>query len=90
MPKTLTELEKHAEALADRFEGYVPREPDARDPQLSRALDTAVRRRAQVEREIADAVGAMRSDGSSWAVIGSLLGTTGQAAQQRYGTKKSR
>lgn len=85
MPKTLKQLEAHAEALADRFENYEPREQDRRDPSNSRTLETAVRRRAEVERSIAEAVERMRRDGSSWATIGAILGTTGQAAQQRYG-----
>ncbi len=85
MPKTLKQREEHAENLADLFENYEPRARDRRDPQLSRTLEAAVRTRAEVEREIADAVQSMRLDGSSWASIGILLGTTGQAAQQRYG-----
>ena len=85
MPKTLKQLEAHADALADMFENYEPRDEDRRDPTLYRALENAVRLRAQTERTIADAVTAMRADGASWATIGSILGTTGQAAQQRYG-----
>jgi hypothetical protein len=29
-----------------------------------------------------------RAHGYSWALIGSLLGTSGEAARQRYGTKQ--
>jgi hypothetical protein len=85
MPKTLKQLEAHAESLAERFMNYEPRAEDERDPHLYRALYVAVEGRAAAERTLADAVAAMRADGSSWALIGRILGTTGQAAQQRYG-----
>jgi hypothetical protein len=41
--------------------------------------------RARSERQIIDAVIAARNAGISWARIGNLLGTSAQAAQQRYG-----
>jgi hypothetical protein len=85
MPKTLKQLEEHAESLAERFMNYEPRPEDERDPRLYRALYAAVEGRVIAERTLADAVVAMRADGSSWALIGAILGTTGQAAQQRYG-----
>jgi hypothetical protein len=37
------------------------------------------------ERQIVDAITAARSRGVSWTRIGELLGTSAQAAQQRYG-----
>jgi hypothetical protein len=36
--------------------------------------------------QVADAVIAARGAGASWQKIGSLLGTSAQAAQQRYGS----
>jgi hypothetical protein len=41
--------------------------------------------RARSERQIVDAVIAARNAGISWARIGDMLGTSAQAAQQRYG-----
>jgi len=41
--------------------------------------------RVRSERHIIDAVIAARNAGISWARIGNLLGTSAQAAQQRYG-----
>lgn len=82
MPKTLKQLEEHADSLAERFMNYEPRPKDERDPRLYRGLYAAVEGRAAAERAVADAVLAMRGDGSSWATIGGILGTTGQAAQQ--------
>ena len=41
--------------------------------------------RSEAEQSIRDAVAAVRSDGQSWAAIGTMLGTSGEAARQRYG-----
>ncbi len=41
--------------------------------------------RARSERQIVDAVVAARAAGISWSKIGEILGTSAQAAQQRYG-----
>ncbi len=46
------------------------------------ALDIA---RREIALEIDAEVRAMREQGDSWARIGACLGTTKQAAQQRYG-----
>ena len=86
MPKSSQQLIDGLDSLVERFENYEPREQDRRDPQLYRNLEAAVRARAESEQAIVAAVTAMRADGDSWATIGWILGTTGQAAQQRYGT----
>ncbi len=88
MPKSLEEREAHYEALADMFENYEPREEDQRDAKPWRDLLRAVERRAVVDREVIDAVLAMRAANWPWSDIGHLLGTSGQAAQQRYGSRK--
>jgi hypothetical protein len=85
MPKSSQQLINDLDALVQRFENYDPREEDRRDPQLYRNLEAAVRARAESEQAIVAAIAAMRADGDSWATIGWILGTTGQAAQQRYG-----
>jgi len=41
--------------------------------------------RAQAEAELADTVSAARAQGHSWAAVGAMLGTSGEAARQRYG-----
>jgi hypothetical protein len=87
MPKSLEQRLAHYEALADMFENYEPREEDRRDAQPWRDLLRAVERRAVVEREVTDAVAAMRAANWPWSDIGHLLGTSGQAAQQRYGSR---
>jgi hypothetical protein len=42
-------------------------------------------RRAEAERDISEAVAVARAEGHSWAAIGAMLGTCGEAAWQRYG-----
>ena len=40
---------------------------------------------AFAEHELAEAVAVARADSFSWALIGSMVGTTREAARQRYG-----
>ena len=72
-----------ADELARRFEEYEPSEGDER-PVEEYLLSRAALARARSERQIVDAVVAARKAGISWARIGELLGTSAQAAQQRY------
>jgi len=44
-----------------------------------------VTERAATERRVAEAVAAAREAGVSWSVVGSVLGTPGEAARKRYG-----
>ncbi len=83
MPRSIQEILDHADELADRFEKL---EPDATDerPVEEYMLERAALGRARSERQLADAVIAARSAGASWAKIGKILGTSAQAAQQRY------
>ena len=59
------------------------------DGDLERTIRLAVRWRDRVEleaeRRIRRAVRQLRAEGRSWADIGTLLGTSGQAAGQKYG-----
>jgi hypothetical protein len=71
-----------------RFEDYEPAVADAREPAVFAALRSAVVSRSDAERAIKDAVDDARQHGYSWAFIGSLLGTSGEAARQRYGHKQ--
>lgn len=85
MPKSTQEILDHRDALlADVFENYEPRSKDERDGRPYEALRAAVQKRAEAEGEIIEAVAAMRAARWSWTSIGGILGTTGQAAQQRY------
>ena len=84
MPKSLDELIARADEFADRFEAYEPREHDrGKEPPLL-ALRRVARRRALIERELAETVRAARVSGVSWRDIGDAVGTSGEAARQRY------
>jgi hypothetical protein len=84
MPRSIQEILDHADQLAQRFEAYEPAEGDelAVEEYL---LERAAVARARGERQVLDAVAAARAAGIPWARIGELLGTSAQAAQQRYG-----
>lgn len=73
--------------MTDMFETYEPREEDlGKEPPLM-ALRRMAYRRACVERELAEVVASARRSGISWAKIGEQIGTSGEAARQRYGNK---
>jgi hypothetical protein len=84
MPRSIQEILDHADELAQRFEDYEPGEGDER-PVEEYLLQRAALDRARSERQIVEAVIAARASGTSWQKIGTLLGTSAQAARQRYG-----
>ncbi len=85
MPRSIQEILDHADELARRLEEYEPAEGDER-PVEDYLLQRAALARARSERQVVEAVVAARAAGISWARIGELLGTSAQAAQQRYGS----
>lgn len=85
MPRSIQDILEHADELAQRFEDYEPSEGDE-VPLEEYLLKRAVMARARCEGHIVEAVAAARSRGITWKQIGELLGTSQQAAQQRYGT----
>lgn len=87
MPRTVEEILKHADELAARFESYEPNPEDELDADAVALLRTAVAERSKAERHVVDAVRAARASGMSWSAIGSLVGTSGEAARQRYAGK---
>jgi hypothetical protein len=88
MPRTVQDILDHADELAKRFDDYTPNEQDERDAESFNALRDAVLSRSAAERSIKNAVDNARTHGYSWALIGSLLGTSGEAARQRYASKQ--
>jgi len=84
MPRSIQEILDHGDELARRFEEY---DPEARDERVVEEylLERATIDRARSERQIVEAVVAARGKGLSWQRIGDILGTSAQAAQQRYG-----
>jgi hypothetical protein len=86
MARKLQEIIDHAEELASRFasEDFGAGEEPV-DAATLRELSRAVRDRADAEVRLAEAVGVARAYGHSWSTIGGVLGTSGEAARQRYG-----
>ena len=84
MPRSTEWIIAHQDELAAQFENYEPHPQDIRDPRLLGAVGEAAQSRSRVESEIRDAVAAARAGGYSWTMIGAQLGTSGEAARQRY------
>jgi GNAT superfamily N-acetyltransferase len=90
MPRTVAEILEQADDLAARFEAHEPDTTDVHDAAALRAVREAFQSRAQAERLLADAVSAARTEGHSWSAIGVMVGTSGEAARQRYGRTASK
>ena len=84
MPRSIQDILDHADELADRLEAYDPDSGDER-PVEEYLLGRAALNRVRSEQQVVAAVAAARSAAISWSRIGETLGTSGQAAQQRYG-----
>ena len=89
MPRTAQEILDHADALAARFERHEPGDDDVRDASELASVREAFLGRAEAERDLGDAVVRARHAGHSWASIGAMVGTSGEAARQRYGQSVS-
>ena len=87
MPRTVEEILAHADELAARFEHYEPDPADEVDAGAVALLRAAVAERSEAERHLLDAVRQARKGGMSWAAVGALVGTSGEAARQRYASK---
>ena len=85
MPRSIQDILDHADELAKRFEDFDP-DHSEEIPVEEYLLQRAVVARARSEQQLLDNVVAARAAGLSWQKIGALLGTSAQAAQQRYGT----
>jgi hypothetical protein len=87
MPRTIDEITNQAEELAARFEDHDPDTDEVRDATALRELRQAFLARAEAEHRVTTAVEKARAEGHSWASIGAMIGTSGEAARQRYGQK---
>ena len=85
MPRTREQIIAQAEELAKRFESYEPKPDDRRDASHIHALREAAQALGDAEQRISSAVADAREGGYSWALIGAQLGTSGEAARQKYG-----
>lgn len=88
VPRSVDEILAHAEEMAREFEEYTPAPGDERDPEAFLALRRATLLRAEAERSVEEAVQRARDRGFSWRSIGAVLGTSGEAARQRYGGQR--
>jgi hypothetical protein len=84
MPRTVDEIINQAEELAARFEDHEPDPDSMREASALRELRQAFLARAEAERRVTEAVETARRGGHSWASIGAMVGTSGEAARQRY------
>ncbi|MDR1186676.1 MAG: hypothetical protein LBK95_04370 [Bifidobacteriaceae bacterium] len=78
-----TELEAWGSDMADRFEAGIEATPDAKIPPLVELRRLRYQRRL-IDQGISGQVKEARSQGDSWHRIGLALGTTAEAARQRY------
>ena len=89
MPRTARQILDHADELAARFEAHDPDSANVKEAASLRAVRLAFQARADAERRLAGAVSVARSEGHAWAAIGAMVGTSGEAARQRYGASRS-
>lgn len=84
-PRSIEDIKARADELADAFENYDPKPSDEDAPvPPATAVKLAAWRRDTAERELADAVRAAREMRLSWREVGEAIGTSGEAARQRY------
>lgn len=88
LPKSVDEILAHASELSNKFESYEPTEAELAFARELARVQHAVINRAQAEALLCDEVLAAREAGAPWTSIGALLGTTGEAARQKFGKRK--
>ena len=83
--RSLEEIKARADEFADAFENYDPKpgDQDSAIPPIM-AVKLAAWRRDAAESELAEAVKAARDKRLSWREVGDAIGTSGEAARQRY------
>ena len=86
MPRSLRDLIHQADFYAKQFEDYPTGSENAIDSDTFNALWAAGQQKSALENSIAELVVKARSEDMSWKLIGQILGTTGEAARQRYGS----
>lgn len=84
--RSIDEIKARANEFADAFEDYDPKpgDQDAPVPPVI-AVKLAAWRRDAAEQELAETVRAARDQHLSWREVGEAIGTSGEAARQRYG-----
>jgi hypothetical protein len=90
MPRSTQRIIDQADELAMRFQDHAPGSTNIQTADSLREVRHAFLRRAAVEKDLVAAVQTARDDGQSWTAIGAMLGTSGEAARQRYGSPASK
>jgi hypothetical protein len=80
MPKSYEDIMKHADELS----AYMEHDFVGVESPEEAALKAAAYRRAKAEADVLEAVKEAAAAGRSWRSIGAALGTSGEAARQRY------
>jgi hypothetical protein len=89
MPRTVQEILSQADILAKQFEADDLGPGTTVDGAPLRSVRRAFDDLARAQERLAEAVSIARWHGHSWAAIGGMLGTSGEAARQRYRTEAS-
>ncbi len=84
MVRTTSEILEGADDLARRFADHKPGSNKLAEGGALTEVRTAARLRLESERRVEKAVRQARVERHSWSAIGAMLGTTGEAARQRY------
>lgn len=83
--RSLDEIIARADEFADAFENYEPSPGDEMAPLPPvMAVKLAAWRRDAAERDLAEAIRTAREQRVSWREVGEAIGTSGEAARQRY------
>lgn len=85
MPRNAQSIIDHADELAAAFEAAEPNPLDDDQHAAVSDLRDAVVERGRAEAKVQAGVTRARAAGVSWSVLAAVLGTSRQAAQQRYG-----
>ena len=82
--RSIEDITARADEFA-AFENYAPKLGDQDAPlPPAMAVKLAAWRRDAAEKELAEAVRAAREQRLSWREVGEAIGTSGEAARQRY------
>lgn len=84
MARTVEEIIANADKLAEYFENFEPKAPGKNAAPLGK-VRKAFEDMADSQEVLLAAIQEARETGLSWASIGAMVGTTGEAVRQKYG-----
>jgi hypothetical protein len=85
MPKSVQEVINNLDNYLEMIDQFAPSPENEVDAETFRQLREAALERIDLEKRIATLVNQARGNNFSWNFIGIILGTSGEAARQRYG-----